>query len=104
MTRFALIVLLYIDSEHRNDYERFETEASRIMMRHGGRIERRMATSELPGSGDDVPDEVHLVTFPSQDGFEAYRLDPELAPLAGLRARAIRHTVIWQSHDLPRFP
>jgi uncharacterized protein (DUF1330 family) len=105
MPRFALIVQLHIDSEHRDDYERFEAEASRIMARHGGRIERRMATkSEATVGDDDVPDEVHLVSFPSPESFEAYRLDPALTPLAELRSRAIRRTIIWQSNDLPRFP
>lgn len=104
MPRFALIVLLHIDSEHRDDYERFEAEASRIMGRHGGRIERRLETSGLPGIDGDVPDEVHLVTFPSLESFEAYRLDPALTPLAELRSRAIRRTVICQSNDLPRLP
>jgi len=104
MPRFALIVLLHIDPEHMDDYERFEAEASRIMARHGGRIERRLATSAPAGTDGDVPDEVHLVTFPTPDSFEAYRRDPALPPLSDLRARAIRRTVIWQSHDLPRFP
>ena len=104
MPRFALIVQLHIDSEHRDEYERFEAEASRIMARHGGLIERRMATTSGATDHDDVPDEVHLVSFPSPESFEAYRLDPELTPLAELRSRAIRRTVIWQSNDLPRFP
>jgi uncharacterized protein (DUF1330 family) len=104
MPRFALTALLYIHPERRDDYERFEAEASRIMRRHGGRIERRLAAAALTDGDNDVPDEVHLVTFPSRQSFEAYRIDPELAPLAELRARAIRRSVIWQSNDLPRFP
>jgi len=103
MPRFTLIVLLHVDPGHKDDFERFEAEASRIMARHGGRIERRMATSELSGIDGDVPYEVHLVTFPSPESFEAYRLDPELTPLAELRSRAIRRTTIWRSTDLPTF-
>lgn len=103
MPRFILIVLLHIDSDRREDYERFETEASRIMARHGGRIERRFATSGPFETDADAPDEVHLVSFPTAESFEAYRGDPALAPLAELRARAIRRTVVWPSHELSRF-
>ena len=103
MPRFTLIVLLHVHSGHRDDYERFEAEASRIMARHGGRIERRLATHGLNGEGDTVPDEVHFVAFPSSESFAAYRSDPALTALADLRARAIRKTTILQADDLPRF-
>lgn len=102
MPRFTLMVLLHVDPDHREDYERFEAEASRIMARHGGRIERRLATA-ASDDDEDVPDEVHLVTFPSPESFHAYRHDAALEPLGELRARAIRRTVVWHSSELPSF-
>jgi uncharacterized protein (DUF1330 family) len=96
----TLVVLLHVDPEHTADYERFEAAASRIMGRHGGRIERRVAV----GGDAGRPDEVHIVTFPSENNFDAYLQDPELAGLGDLRARAIRRTVVWRGRDLPGFP
>lgn len=101
--RFTIVALIYVNPDHRADYERFEREASRIMARHGGRIERRVATLPEPKATDERPDEVHVVTFPSTQAFEAYRTDPALRELAELRARAIRRTVLWHGTDLAGF-
>lgn len=101
--RFTVVALIYVNPEGRRDYEHFEREASRIMARHGGRIERRVGTLQEPEATGDMPDEVHLVTFPSRQSLEAYRTDPALKELATLRARAIRRTVLWHGTDLAGF-
>jgi hypothetical protein len=71
------------------------------MNRYGGRIERRIECAR--GSDADVPHEVHIVTFPDEDSFARYRADADLDALAGLRACAIRKTVVWRGADLPPF-
>lgn len=99
----TLIALLYVDSERLEEYERFERETSRIMARHGGRIERRVAVEPIPDATGDTPHEVHVVTFPSAESFAAYRRDPDTTALSDLRNRAIRKTVLWHGRDLPGF-
>jgi uncharacterized protein (DUF1330 family) len=99
----TLVVLLELDSDRMDDYERFETEAARVMGQYGGRIERRVALTDGASGGDRAPNEVHLVTFPTEERFRAYTQDPRLQELAGLRARAIRHTEIWHGRDLAPF-
>ena len=103
----TLVVLLYLDPEHRADYERFESAASLLMERHGGRIERRIAVGHAGDIGEpdgpDGPDEIHIVTFPSEKAFDAYVQDPERASLEELRARAIRRTVVWRGEGMPGF-
>lgn len=102
--RLTLVALLYVESERREEYERFEHEAARIMRRHGGRIERRIDLDPSgPGGSPDAPDEVHVVTFPDVDRFQAYRSDPDLTALGELRERAIRRTVVWWGADAPPF-
>jgi uncharacterized protein (DUF1330 family) len=93
----TLVVLLHVGDP--KEFERFERRASSIMARHGGRIERRIRTA----IEDDAPDEVHVVTFTSENDLEAYLQDPELAALAELRQRAIRRTEVWRGNDLPPF-
>ena len=90
-------MLLNADPRHTADYERFKAAASRIMNRHGGHIERRIAVGAGPSADErdpDRPDEIHVVTFPSEESFDAYVQDPELAALRELRAKAIRRTVV----------
>ena len=97
----VLIVELWIAPGRSVEFEQFETAAASIMGRHGGRMERRVAVRDRLGTS--LPDEVHLVTFPSRTAYEAYRADPALASLAALRARAILRTVIREGADMPAF-
>ena len=103
----TLVALLYLHPGRGADFERFESAASRIMARYGGRIESRIRPAN-EGSASSAamlspPDEVHVVRFPDADSFARYRADPELQALADLRAAAIRETVIWQGVDGPPF-
>ena len=99
----TLVALLYLRDGREAEYERFESAATRIMSRHGGRIERRIKLTgdAAPRStaGPAQPDEVHVVCFPDAASFARYRADPEIQALAELRAAAIRETVIWQGTD-----
>jgi uncharacterized protein (DUF1330 family) len=102
MTQPLLVIAaLWVAPSHEEDFERFETSAVSIMARHGGSLSRRLAISD--GTGVDAPSELHVVTFPSREAYEAYRSDPELAALAALRSQAITRTVIWEGVDLPLF-
>src|SRR4051812_24120832 len=86
-----LIVSLFIHPGQEVAFRRFETATVQIMARHGGRIER--VIRPLAGHGPEpLPHEIHLVYFPSQEHFAAYRADAELASLAPLRAMAIART------------
>lgn len=87
----VLLAKLFVHPGRIAEFRRFETEAARIMRRHGGRIERVIRPT---GPGDDLPHEIHVVSFTSAAGFEAYRADPELAGLGALRASAIARTEV----------
>jgi uncharacterized protein (DUF1330 family) len=104
----TLVALLYLHAGRRAEYERFESAASRVMGRHGGRIVRRIElppgdAAPSPAAGPIQPDEVHIVTFPDTASFARYRADPELLALAELRAAGIRETVVWQGRVGPAF-
>ena len=98
---FILVVGLWIAPGREEEFESFESSAFSIIARYRGSLVRRLALRD--GLGSDVPNELHLVTFPSRDAYEAYRADPELTSLAALRARAVLRTVIWEGVDLPPF-
>lgn len=95
--RLILVVTLEVRNEAAADFERFETHAAAIMSRSQGRIERVI---RLDGetAGDSFR-EVHIVSFPDQVAFDAYRRDPELTALKRLREKAIVKTEIVQGHD-----
>ena len=97
----VLVAQLWIAPGRTDEFGRFESAAASIMARHGGNIARRISVGAEHGS--DGPDEVHVVTFPSQAAYQAYRADPELSSLSALRAKAILRTVILEGVDLPPF-
>jgi uncharacterized protein (DUF1330 family) len=100
-SRLALVVGIKINSGREAEYERFENTVAKIIGRHGGAVERRIALE--PGGDASRPHEVHIVTFPDRAAFERYRADPEIATLAAQRAEAIQETTYWIGADLVPF-
>ena len=88
-----LVVSLFVHPGREAEFRRFETEAARIMRRHGGRIDRVIRPTG-PAPEDSRPHEIHLVNFRSAAALEAYRADPELRALAPLRESAIARTEV----------
>lgn len=91
MSGILILAYLFILPGREDEFRQFEMAAARIMGRHGGRIERVIHPLSANDEGP-LPHEIHLVSFPSQEHFEAYRADAELAGLAALRQRAIART------------
>jgi hypothetical protein len=99
----VLLVKLFIHPGRAAEFHRFETQAARIMRRHGGRIDRVIRpTGGAPG--DPLPHEIHVVSFTSVVGLETYRADPELAALAPLREAAIARTEITVGTEVEAYP
>ena len=86
-----VIARLFVHPGCEAEFRQFETAAARIMERYGGHIEKVIRPLSANHEGP-LPHEIHLVSFPSQEQFEAYRADAELAGLAALRQAAIART------------
>jgi len=99
--RISIVVVIHINAGREAEFERFETAVAKIMQRHGGALERRIAME--PGRDASHPHEVHIVTFPDRAALDRYRADPEFKELAALRAEAIRETIFWFGNDLTPF-
>jgi hypothetical protein len=99
----VLLVQLFIHPGRAAELRRFETEAARIMRRHGGRIDRVIRPTG-PARTDLLPHEVHVVSFTSAAGFDAYRTDPELKALGHLRDSAIARTEVLVGTDGEPYP
>lgn len=87
-----VLVRLWIHSGLEAEFEAYERKVSRIMTRYGGVIERAIRTSRASDNGSDEPFEVHVIKFPSQDLYDAYRDDAERQSLSGERACIITKT------------
>ena len=97
-----LVAILTVRRDRLDDFRRFETAAARIMAHHGGCIERAVVLDAPPPGEPDALRELHLVRFPDESAFAAYRADPALAALAELRTAVIA-TEIWPATDGPTY-
>lgn len=92
-----LIALITINRAQLAAFRAFENHAARTMRKHGGEIERAY---ELVGD-DTTLRELHVVRFPDDGAFAAYRADPEITT----RERAgVIATEIWPAIELPSYP
>lgn len=92
-SRVFLVVSLFIHPGREAEFRQFETEAARVMKRYGGQIERVIRPT-IPAQSGVAPHEIHIVSFPSMERFDAYRGDADLAKLAALRQAAIARTEV----------
>ena len=99
----VLVVSLYVRGGRVQEFRQFEARAAEIMRTHGGVIER-VIRPEAAANGAEVPQEIHVVTFPSTDAFAGYRADPELVALAPLRELAIARTDVIIGRDAEPYP
>ncbi len=95
--RLVLVVTLEVRRGAAAEFHSYETSAASIMATHGGRIERVIEVETDPES--DTFRQVHIVSFPGSESFDAYRRDPRIASLAPLRHLAIAHTQILRGRD-----
>ncbi len=57
-----------------------------------GEPESPPAPASLPGEANEHHKEIHIVSFPSDDAYEAYRVSPELAAFMHLREVSVVKT------------
>jgi hypothetical protein len=102
-SRIIIVTQLFIHAGREDEFRQFETEAARIMRKHGGGIER-VVRPTVAVQKEPLPYEVHLVSFPSMEHFEAYRADSDLARLTDLRQSAIARTEILIGEEGEPYP
>jgi uncharacterized protein (DUF1330 family) len=100
--QICVVATLWIEEGNVTAFEAYERKAARIMEKYGGSVERVIRISRDDGQLDQ-PFEVHLVRFPSNEEFAAYRLDPELRALSTERDAAITKTVVLVGYENPAY-
>jgi uncharacterized protein (DUF1330 family) len=97
----TLVVILTVRCEALDAFRAYERKAAAVMARYGGAIERTVVTAP-DGAGLSLK-EIHLVTFPDEQAFSAYRRDAELGAVAHLRDAAVVHTEILRGEEGPDY-
>lgn len=100
---FTVIAFLYAGDGGLDALRNFEARVLLIAADHGGRLESAFIPADEPCTVDPPPDEVHILTFPAAEAFQAYRGDARHAELAPVRERAIRRTEVVASGETVRY-
>jgi uncharacterized protein (DUF1330 family) len=96
----TLVAILTVRKDALGAFRAFEQRAAAVMASHGGRIERTVVAA---AAAPDLVREVHVVTFPDERAFRAYRDDARLAAVAHLREASVVHTELLVGEDGPRY-
>lgn len=97
----TLVAILTVRREAIGKFRTFERHAAGVMKQHGGRIERTVVV--VPDGSPDLIKEIHVVTFPNEEAFAAYRKDERLSQFAHLRDQSIVHTELLVGEDGPSY-
>jgi antibiotic biosynthesis monooxygenase (ABM) superfamily enzyme len=92
VTPIYVLVRVWIREGLEAEFETYERKVSRVMTRYGGVIERAIRTTTTAAHESDQPFEVHVLRFPSQELYDAYRDDAERRALSAERAAIIANT------------
>jgi uncharacterized protein (DUF1330 family) len=91
--RLYLTVLLYLKDGKQDQFYEYERKVKPIIESYGGQFEKVIKPTQILGDMP-MPDEIHLLSFPSEESFQSYRADPNLPEIAQLRAGAVEKTII----------
>ncbi|WP_437953341.1 hypothetical protein WME98_23670 [Sorangium sp. So ce296] len=97
----TLVVILTVRCEALDAFRAYERKAAAVMARYGGAIERTVVTA--PDSAGLSLKEIHIVTFPDEHAFSAYRRDGELGAVAHLRDASVLQTEILRGEEGPDY-
>ena|SRR5687767_4233876 len=97
----TLVAILTVRKEAIDKFRAFERHAAGVMKKHGGQIERTVVV--VPDGSLEVIREIHVVTFPNEEAFAAYRKDEQLAEFAHLRDQSVVHTELFVGEDGPSY-
>ncbi len=90
----TVIVHLFAHPGHLSELRAYEARVLPLLEDHGGRLEMAFEPSRANSTFADLPDEVHILTFPSTEAWQNLTTDSRYAGLAAQRQAAIRKTQI----------
>ena len=96
-----IVAILEVRLDALDMFRAYESQATQVMQRYGGCIAQTVVVAAKEGG--QIMKEVHIVKFPDESAFRAYRADPTLKEMAHLRDRSVISTQILIGTDGPNY-
>lgn len=97
--RIYLTVLIYLKQGKEALFHDYERQAAQVMARHNGRFEQIIKPDTVNGDLP-LPDEIHVLSFATPEGFAHYRQDPDSQALASMRLASVERAIFLQGTAL----
>ena len=86
--KIYLTVLLFVKPGEMDDFLKYEEVALSRLKEYGGLLESRLQMQKTEGA----PDEVHIISFPSNEAFQQFKEDPVRKEYAYLFTKSVEKT------------
>ena len=93
MEKYILTNLIYINEGSEDDFLKYEASVLPLLANHNGRLRYRIRPSKenfIYSIEEELPYEVHIVSFKTNEDFLNYINDPERLKFLDLGARSIK--------------
>lgn len=94
--RFTIVLAVTVRAGAEETFFAYEALVLPLLERYGGRLERRLRGRDEDGRLC----ETHIVSFESEDGFVAYRGDPERVAAAHLWEESVAESGLLRVEDV----
>lgn len=93
-----LTQLIYVLDGQEETFHQFEEKAIPIISKYNGRLTLRIRPTEssVIEANIDVPHEVHLVEFDTEEDFERFKQDKEREQFLHLKEKSIKVSILYQ--------
>jgi uncharacterized protein (DUF1330 family) len=92
--------LIYITAGKEDVFDEFERVAIPLIPKHGGSLMLRVRPVQVVEGEVDVPHEIHLVSFPTEQHFEAFRRDETRKSFLHLKEASVKSSLLVKGHEI----
>ncbi len=89
-----LTQLIYLQDGQQTVFEEFESKAIPLIAKYNGQLLLRFKPGQVIDAAMEVPYEVHFISFPRVEDFEAFKKDDERKSFLHLKEQSVRTAIL----------
>lgn len=95
--QWHVVLEVYLKDGQQTNFEDYERKVLPLLANYGGSLVSAIRpSSKIAGT----PDELHVITFPSKEAFEAYKQNPKRAEFSPIFQQAVEKVRLIEGEDI----